>query len=307
MPTLPESELTHSSPPRSPRLGPGAIALVCIITGLVLLVAVGAALSARQETPPSAVTPSPIVTSTPTPEPSLTPAPAPEPTPEPTPDPVIPFDFTQPVPESAPVESGYFDDAVFIGDSRTDGLRLYGGVEGADFIEHTGISVFDVGTKKVIRIAGEKYTVLEALALKQYKKIYLMLGVNELGHNHDEGFRLEYEGLVDKIKELQPDAILYLQNLVCINPDKAKANNQPYYVTNEKIAVYNAIIAAISVDKHAALVDVNAALVDGNGILPREGTTDGVHFTKDYCKRWYDYLKIHAADADSYWAGQTAQ
>lgn len=306
MPTLPETDLTNVSSPRAPRLGPGAIALVCILTGLVLLAAVAAALSAREGIPPVVAPPSPTATaSTPTPTPTPTPEPTPEPTPAP--EPVQALDFTQPVPESAPVESGYFDDAVFIGDSRTDGLKLYGGVEGADFIQHTGISVFDVGAKKVIRIDGEKYTVLEALALKQYKKVYLMLGVNELGHNNDEGFRQEYAALVDKLRELQPDAILYLQNLVSINPAKAKANSQPSYVTNEKITDYNAIIAGIAADKHAALVDVDAALVGEDGILPREGTTDGVHFTKDYYVRWYDYLKIHAVDADAYWVGQAAQ
>lgn len=303
MPTLSETPVSNS--PRAPRLGPGAIAVVCILTGVVLLAIVAAALAGREAPPAAAtVTPSPIVaTATPTPTPVPTPTPAPEPTPEP----AVPFDFTQPVPESAPVETGYFDDAVFIGDSRTDGLKLYGGVDGADFIQHTGISVFDVGTKEVIRIDGEKYTVLQALTLKQYKKIYLMLGVNELGYNHDEGFRQEYAGFVDKLRELQPDAILYLQNLVSINPDKAKANDQPYYVTNEKIADYNTIIADIAADKHAALVDVNAALVGEDGILPREGTTDGVHFTKDYYVKWYDYLKIHAVDADAYWAGQAPQ
>ena len=43
MPTLPETDLTNVSSPRAPRLGPGAIALVCILTGLVLLAAVAAA------------------------------------------------------------------------------------------------------------------------------------------------------------------------------------------------------------------------------------------------------------------------
>ena len=39
-----------------------------------------------------------------------------------------------PVPESALVEDTYFDDAVFLGDSRTDGLRLYSGLPHGTFL-----------------------------------------------------------------------------------------------------------------------------------------------------------------------------
>lgn len=216
------------------------------------------------------------------------------------------YDFTQPAPETAAVDDSWFDDVVFMGDSRTDGLRLYGGIPGADFIESTGITVFDVGTKESVRIDGEKYTMMEALGLKQYGKVYVMLGVNELGYFNDQAFADAYSQMVDDIRAIQPNAVIYLQNLVSVNPEKCKANNQPYYVTNEKIAVYNDIIADIAEEKHAVLVDVNAALVDETGILPAEGTTDGVHFTKDYYVKWYDCLKIHTVDPDLYWAGQTA-
>ena len=216
------------------------------------------------------------------------------------------YDFTQPAPETDAVDDSWFDDAVFLGDSRTDGLRLYGGIPGADFIQHTGVTVFEIGTKECIRIDGQKYTMLEALALKQYGKVYIMLGVNELGYFNDNSFAKAYADMVDQVRAIQPNAVIYLQNLVSVNPEKCKANNQPYYVTNEQIAVYNGIIENIATEKHAVLVDVNAALVDESGILPREGTTDGVHFTKDYYIKWYDYLKIHTVDPELYWAGQTA-
>ena len=78
-------------------------------------------------------------------------------------------------------------------------------------------------------------------------------------------------------------------------------------MTNEQIAVYNQIITDIAAEKQAVLVDVNAALVGEDGILPREGTTDGVHFTKGYYVKWYDWLKTHTVAAESYWAGQAAQ
>lgn len=297
---------TLSAPPAR-RAGKPVHPLCFLATALALVVAVALILPSvlNVENPPLAQTPSPSPTQS-LPTPTASPA-APSPSPIPTPEPVPSYDFSLAVPEREAVGADYFSDAVFIGDSRTDGLKLFGGVEGADFIEHTGITVFEVGRKKAIRIDGEKYTVLEALAMKQYGKVYVMLGVNELGYYDDDGFAREYAGFVDQIRALQPGALLYLQNLVAIHPEKAKANKQPDYVTNEQIAVYNGIIAAIAAEKRAVLVDVNAALVDEDGILPREGTTDGVHFTKDYCVKWYDYLKSHTVDTEAYQAGQTAQ
>jgi lysophospholipase L1-like esterase len=297
MPSLSEPTSSATRPPRKP------VPWLCFMaTALALLLLVAAALPAALQDapplPPETQAPSPTTSILPT----STPSPVPLATPTPTPEPMPPYDFSRPVPEREAVGVDYFADAVFIGDSRTDGLKLFGGITEADFIEHTGITVFEVGTKKVIRKDGEKYTVLEALALKQYKKIYIMLGVNELGYYDEPGFAREYAGFVDEVRKLQPAAILYLQNLVAINPEKAKANSQPYYVTNEQIAVYNGIIADIAAEKQTVLVDVNAALVDENGILPREGTTDGVHFSKDYCVKWYDYLKAHTVDETSYWA-----
>ena len=219
------------------------------------------------------------------------------------------YDFSQPAPEDGEAEEDYFSDAVFLGDSRTDGLRLYSGIRPGGVIYHNGLMVFEAADRenKCIKGAdGQKHAVLELLEQNTYGKVYVMFGVNELGYFNDQAFADAYSQMVDDIRAIQPNAVIYLQNLVSVNPEKCKANNQPYYVTNEKIAVYNDIIADIAEEKHAVLVDVNAALVDETGILPAEGTTDGVHFTKDYYVKWYDYLKIHTVDPDLYWAGQTA-
>lgn len=267
-------------------------------------------------TPP----PNPAMTALPSPTPTPTPLPTATPTPTPTPEPtpaVEPLDFSQYLPPSEGEDWSFdeaesrewFSDAVFIGDSRTDGLRLYGGIEGADFLEGTGLMVFEVDDpeKKVVRIGGEKYTVLEALALKEYGKVYVMLGMNELGYGDDEAFIEAYREMIRRIREIQPDAVLYMQNLVRINPEKAAANDQPYYVKNETIDRYNGYLEDLAQEERAVLLDVNGALVDEEGILPADCSTDGVHFTRAYYARWRDYLLTHRADEARYQAGQETE
>ena len=41
------------------------------------------------------------------------------------------------------VDASYFDDALFIGDSRTVGLKEYGTLNNATFFANTGLSIYD--------------------------------------------------------------------------------------------------------------------------------------------------------------------
>ena len=291
-----------SRPPQRRWKAPLLAAAVTVCLCLLMGPSVGQAQSNGAPPAPahSAVTalsvPPPLTLPTPTPKPTPTPAPTPP-----------PYDFSQPVPASAPVEMAWFEDAVFLGDSRTDGLRLYSGIRGPDFLSHKGITVFDVmdrPDKRVIAIDGKKYTILEALEARQYAKVYIALGINELGYNDNQGFADKYAEMLDAILALQPEAVIYLQNITPVNPAKCREYRQPYYVTNEQVTAYNEILARLAGEKRVVLVDVASALADEAGILPREATTDGVHFSKSWYKKWLEYLMCHTADPDSYFAGR---
>lgn len=268
----------------------------------LLLAALIGGCTAPDAEPENSETPAPetpaVETVLPSPEkPSPTPEATPSETPSPEPE---PYDFTAPVPERDAVEAEWFADAVFIGDSRTDGLRLYSGIENVDFLCYKGLTVFEVmNDKKVIQSGEEKVGVLQALALKQYAKVYISLGVNELGYNHDQGFLDTYSAMVDKVRELQPDADVYLQKLIPVNPQKCSETKQASYVTNEQIAVYNEIIESVAAEKQVYLLDVGEAMVDENGELPYDASADGIHFKRDGYKLWYDYLKTHTVEEEA--------
>ena len=235
----------------------------------------------------------------------------PVPTPEPTPTPVPAFDFTQPAPETAAVEDDWFSDAVFIGDSRTDGLRLYSGIRGADFLAYKSLMIFHVvGNDRVDQKAvplngvGDKKTVLEWLDEKQYAKVYLMFGVNELGYGDDAAFTDAFSRTVDEIWARQPEAVVYIQSLVPIEPEKAYKTNPAAWLNNDNVARYNELLRQVCADKGVVYVDVAAALTDETGVLPPEGTTDGIHFTRSWYEKWYACLKTHTVDPAEYAAGQ---
>lgn len=228
------------------------------------------------------------------PEPTQTPATTPTPTPEPTPTPAAEAEDTQPVSQGEKVEMEWFSDAVFIGDSRTDGFKLYSGISGADFLDYTGITAFDVTEgKKVIREGDGKISVLEALGRKQYGKVYISLGVNELGYFNAERFASTYGQIIDSVREIQPNAAVYIQSIIPVNTAKCKANGIPYYVTNEGITSYNSALTQLAAEKKVYFLNVSEALVDETGEVPREDSADGVHFQKSGYVKWLDYLTTH--------------
>ena len=233
----------------------------------------------------------PTPTSQPTPSPTAAATPTPSPSPE-----AAGYDYSSPAPASEAVGMEYFADAVFIGDSRTDGLQLYSGISGTTFLSYKGITVFDVmEDKPVISIGGQKYSVLEALAMGQYKKVYISLGVNELGYYNSSLFAQEYGEFIDAIRQLQPGAIIYAQSLVPVNPEKCKASGQPEWLNNEGISYYNTSLRQMCEEKQVVFLNISEALVDASGVLPAEATVDGLHFTRDWYKKWLDYLMTHTA------------
>ena len=285
------------------RLALSALLACAVLVGAVSLGALA------QQPAPAAETPSPPAETRAVlpPEAGETPVP----TPEPTPTPVPAFDFTQPAPETAAVEDDWFSDAVFIGDSRTDGLRLYSGIRGADFLAYKSLMIFHVvGNDKVDRKAvplngvGDKKTVLEWLDEKRYAKVYLMFGVNELGYGDDAAFTDAFSRTVDEIRARQPEAVVYIQSLVPIEPEKAYKTNPAAWLNNDNVARYNELLRQVCADKGVVYVDVAAALTDEGGGLPPEGTTDGIHFTRSWYEKWYAYLKTHTVDPAEYAAGQ---
>ena len=282
-----------------------AAAVVCLC--LILLPSAGQSPASEASSPlppevsPAAASESPQAEVTPTPDPP------PDPPPDPTPDPAAAFDFTQPAPQSDPVEMDYFSDALFIGDSRTDGLRIYSGIKGATFYCYKGLNIFDMGKRQVVEMNGGKYTVVDALEKgPQYKKIYISLGVNELGYPGTDSFYKAFKSFLEEVRSAQPDAVIYLQNLVPVNPEICAQKKQPSYVNNDRVADFNGVFPKLAEECQVVLLDMKTALSDENGILPAEATVDGVHFTRAWYQKWLDYLMCHVVTPEAYQAGQTA-
>ena len=196
------------------------------------------------------------------------------------------------VPASEAVDLSYFDDAVFIGDSRTEGLFINTGLSNATFYTHQGMTVSEVFTREVINAGGKKTTVMDALAGASFSKVYIMLGMNELGWVYESVFKEDYGKIIDKIREINPDAKIYIQSIIPVSKWK-DSNDTTYTIYN--VDRLNTQLRALADEKEVHYVDVAEGLMDEEGYLPYEATLDGVHLVPEYCVKWLDYLKTHTA------------
>ena len=210
-----------------------------------------------------------------------------------------PYDFSAPAPEGEAVDNTYFQDAAFIGDSRTDGFLIYSGIGCGENLTSNGLSIFKLEEKKAITIGGEKYTLLEALALKEYGKVYLSLGVNELGYYDDQGFYEAYCRAIDAIRACQPKAVIYIQGLIPLNEDVIAATGGASYLTNEHLRVYNQLMEQAAREKQVVFLDLYPEFAGEDGQLPEDASKDGIHLTKPYCQQWLAYLQTHTVDFDT--------
>ncbi len=261
------------------------------------------------ETVPVSPEPTETVPATPEPTDSLppqptdtTPAVTDEPEPSPSPDPEYPlYTFGTPLAETEPVEDAHFENAVFLGDSRTEGLQLFGGLKLGDYYWARGMSVFaaDNPDYAIFDIDGEKLTMVGALGKKQYDCVYIMIGINEMGYaasEYERGLGI----LLDKVLAAQPDAVVYLQILPPINDAEARANGLGAYINNENVALFNEAIVRVATEKKVVLLDTAEVYRDENGELQADVSSDGCHFVYGGYARWVEYLRCHVMDPETY-------
>lgn len=199
-----------------------------------------------------------------------------------------PEPLPQPTKEFITVGDDYFDDAVFIGDSRTVGLHDYGGLDKATFFATVGLNVYDMWSQRFCEVDGEKLTLEEALSRRQYKKIYFQIGINEMGRGTVDTFMQAYEESVRKFQQLQPDAIIYVQGIMRVTKEKSDKDK---IFNNPGIQVRNERIAQLADNMKIFYIDVNEVVCDDTGNLRKELTFDNLHLYGSKYYIWVDFLK----------------
>ena len=199
--------------------------------------------------------------------------------------------------ELTEVTEDYFDDALFIGDSRTEGLSEYCAPldERATFYAKVSLTIYDCMRKQFVKTDDGKITIDQALQENQFGKIYIMLGLNEVGTGTPETFAETYQEVILRIRELQPDALIFIQGIMHVTAHKS--DNDKFF-NNDNINRRNEALAELADNKTIFYIDMNEATDDENGNLIQELSFDDVHLKASSYELWYQYLLGHGIIID---------
>lgn len=188
---------------------------------------------------------------------------------------------------AAAAPAGYFNDALFIGDSRMVGIAMYAPIEGATNFGTVGLSTYKIA-EAVSEVPDTKgQTFQQVLGAKKYGKVYIMLGINEIGMDFTTTMQ-NMDNIISQIRAAQPGAkIILMANL---HVSAARHYSDPV-VNNTKIDSFNALLAAKADNTTIFYLDVNPVFDDANGCLDAQYTSDNTHPYAKYYVTWSEWLQ----------------
>ena len=249
------------------------------------------------EAAPSSPDPTPVPTPTPTP----TPTPSPTPTPAPTPEPIT----------LARLESGefdgYFDDTLFVGDSLTKSLASYvqrqrktdeGFLGTAEIFGAVSMNVRfackDISNANGItfRYRGRPVSITEFIRQTDAKRVFILLGTNDIGSRTWESVQDYFAKLIDVIHEKCPGTEVVIQGILPVTAQFCRSRG----IKIEHWNSFNEILSAICAEHGAGFLTFADQLMDETGYLPPALSSDGeFHLSNEGLDIWIRSLRIYAA------------
>lgn len=182
----------------------------------------------------------------------------------------------------------YFSSSLFIGDSISTGLSLYGFLDQDNVFAQQGLAP---STALDAEIDG--VTLSDKIASFKPKKIFVMLGTNSVGYADNESLAASMNELVEKISGLTK-AKIYVISIPPITPDAEKSDENE--LTKKDIDDYNAKLKTAVSGSGASFIDLNSVLSNSDGYFDADyAEMDGIHFMGTTYEVMLSYLQKHSS------------
>ena len=181
----------------------------------------------------------------------------------------------------------------FLGNSLFGDLDEYELVDNADVYSYIGMNVatvFDQKLDKHKKLVGHiGIWPTNFIHTKDYKTIFIMFGMNEVGWSYPDIFTDDYAELVDEIHSKLPDAKIYLLSITPITQSlEAKGEDG---MNSEAIAKFNKLIQKVAKEHNASYLNVNSYLKNEYGFLDENDSPDGCHLQPNAYLRMVNAIK----------------
>ena len=209
----------------------------------------------------------------------------------------LPMDVLNQPKKIPPVGDGqpchFFDDAAVIGDSVSYSLVLWatqtGEMGDCDFLVRGGNGILGyVNHYKTINYQGLELSIEDAVEMVAPKKLFIMLGVNDLGFMTVEETMDAFRTLMDMIMERCPDAQVYLESLHPVWEDGIQGTK------NADVNAYNELLKAYAEEMGYHYVEVSSYVMDHTGGMAKPYCADfSTHMNYEGIDAWMQALKLY--------------
>ena len=167
------------------------------------------------------------------------------------------------------------DDIIILGNSLSDNGRWNEAFDDAN-IKNRGI------ISDVVQGISDR---LELVTKGQPKKIFLLIGVNDVSHHlTPDSITTAVEKLIVKIKEQSPKTEIYLQSWLPINNDFKRYKNM---IGKEMVIFHgNVMLEQVARRQGVNWVNLFPAFADKEMKLPKHLTNDGLHLNEAGYRIW---------------------
>lgn len=173
------------------------------------------------------------------------------------------------------IKLSFYNGSVFAGNALAETIGMYGILPDAYFYSNVNANLDNVYT---VTTAGSTASIVEQFKSKNFKKIFLAFGENELKDGNSADFKSDYRALIQKIKEYQPNVSIYLIAIPPVTAEMSEANTNG--ITMSRIRSYNKQIKTLAVEEDIYYIDSIDALGDNKDFLPSGVSVDGVNLNK---------------------------
>lgn len=170
-----------------------------------------------------------------------------------------------------------FNEIVLLGDSLTNGC------EWSELFQNPNVKNRGIESDNSLGVLKRIGTVLKS----KPKKIFIMIGVNDLGSNTPIDIIIEnYNKIIQQVKGNSPSSKVYIQSILPTNSKLYKGA-----ATNNKIKELNLKLENLAGNFGLYYIDIFSFLIDSAGGLNQRYSNDGLHLLSEGYLVWKNVLE----------------
>lgn len=187
-----------------------------------------------------------------------------------------------------------FVDAVIIGDSITLYMfqweSKYDYLGEVQYLTRGGVSLNGFVLRfKNAYYRGQEMYLEDAIAATGAKKVYIMMGQNDLSSKARVKIMDNWVTLLGRIREKAPDVEIYMESCIPELSEFLTDNEK-----NERIFAYNETLREFAKENDCRFIDLCYYIVDHQGKMPHRYNQGNYHINEEGCYVWMQMLRFYA-------------